>query len=187
MVKYKGFTLKRIKEFTGREGYGLTCDMYVDNKFAGSYADGGNGAMGNASFVSPEMEERVMHIVFACGRENPNGFMLNIYRQDEDMYEKDIIRIKNRFPYITDDEITPESVSACELDCLVEFYMQMRSYESSLKKAKKKGYKFIGILPDKNRPNRESIIMFPEGYTTGSAEKYGCTKIFAEKEDFVIV
>lgn len=179
MVSLKGLTLKKIQQTVGMEGYGLIADVYINGKKIGEYADYADGAMGNMSYVSKEAEEIMMHLVYAFGKEHPNDFIVNMYKQDPAYYDETLARIKQYFPYIRDDELCLESVSANDVDYIVEAYMTLRDYEKAYKKAIRKGYASIGIAKDK-------IYYFPARYTDEMIRNEGCSEIFRNVEDFKI-
>jgi len=44
MAKIKGIQLKSVKDFVGREGYGFSANIYLDNKNVGEVLDTANGS-----------------------------------------------------------------------------------------------------------------------------------------------
>lgn len=151
MASIKGVSLKKMKRTIGREGYGLLADVYVNNKKIGEYEDFGDGAMGDIHYTSTEAEEQFMHIVFAYSKEHPSDCIVEMYKKDPERYEAERERILKYQPYIKEEEITIESVSAAHLDIIIADVEALTNAEKEFKKILKKGYKCLVIAEQKHQ------------------------------------
>lgn len=142
MASIKGVSLKNVKTTTGMEGIGLLADVYLNNKKVGSYADYADGAMGNMDFVSSEMKEAFMHVVFAYANENPNEFILNLYQENPEKIKEDRERIAGLFPFLSAEEMTDKALSNYEPDDLINYVYDLLQDEKQFKKCVKSGYKY---------------------------------------------
>lgn len=187
MAKIKNIQLKSVRNIMGREGYGLLCNIYFKGKKAAEYADYGDGGMASIEFVSKDIEEAVMHEVFAYHQTYPNEFILKLYQNNMDKYETDKKRVLENMPYISEDEVTPESLSGAEdISALVNDLCLLAEYEKQYRKTIKKGYKYLAI---KENEHNTELYMISDKYECGGTEedlKKEYTKVFSSLEDFII-
>lgn len=184
MAKIKGFELKAIKKTMGKEGVGLIANIYLNNKKIGSYEDWGDGAMGNAHYNSKEDEETMMHLIYAYANIRPDKFMVNLYEERPERYQEEVERVHKYFPYITEDEININSLSANHIDFIVDDFMMLLDLEKSFKAAVKKGYSYIGVKEEKGYVS--AIYKIPEKCSKEKVDALGCEKFYRSLNDFII-
>lgn len=63
MASIKGFTLKSIKTFMGRDGYGCQGNIYYKGKKVGWYNDAGDGGMADIDFDGTFEQRKAMEQV----------------------------------------------------------------------------------------------------------------------------
>ena len=100
MASIKGFQMKNVKRTLGMEGYGCTATMYLNGKKIGTYADYGDGGCEDVSYVSKAAEQDMMRIIIAHAKENPNDFIVNLYKERPHQYKEECERFKKYHPYI---------------------------------------------------------------------------------------
>lgn len=96
MAKIKGFELKGVKVFTARNGYGLSANIYLNNKKIGTAYDAGNGGAMDIFIEKPENRSKFSEVVETYYRENPstldgeNGFIdeLAALKEIESVFKK---------------------------------------------------------------------------------------------------
>ncbi|KAI4453244.1 s-adenosylmethionine synthetase [Holotrichia oblita] len=59
MAKIKGYELKKVETWTGREGYGLNADIYCDGKKVGAVTDDASGGEVDLEFVSQPEKDKI--------------------------------------------------------------------------------------------------------------------------------
>lgn len=179
MASIKGVSLKKIQHPMGREGYnGLIADVYLGKKKIGTYCDYADGAMGNMENISDEDMEKLMHIVFAYANENPSQYILNLYEKEPERIEKEKEGIRKYMPYITEEEMTLNALSAADYDILISEVDELTDYEKRYKKMLKKGYPYMGVLPNK------SAIHFTEEIKEETMAKNTFDMVFTSLDDF---
>ena len=58
MASIKGWHVKNVNQFRGRDWMGVECDIYLDGKKVGFYFDEGNGGEVNLELINQEIEAR---------------------------------------------------------------------------------------------------------------------------------
>lgn len=59
MAKIKGYELKKVETWTGREGYGLNADIHLAGKKIGRIEDDAGGGEVDLEFISPQEKEKI--------------------------------------------------------------------------------------------------------------------------------
>ncbi len=163
MASIKGFQLKNVKTPIGREGYGCLASMYLNGKKIGVYEDYGDGSLGNETFDSKEAEEAVMKIAVAYVNEHPSDEFAELYTVSADKLKDAMDRFKEKYPYISDEDITENAIYA-DTEYLVNEFMFLWSMEKIFKKNQKKGYGATAF-------SGEYAYGFPKGWTKEDIEK----------------
>ncbi len=57
------YTVKNVKMFTGREGYGYSCSLYKDDKSIGTVTDTADGGPADLYLISRELEQELRDYV----------------------------------------------------------------------------------------------------------------------------
>lgn len=148
MASIKGFQLKNVKQTLGREGYGCVASMYLDGKKIGTYEDYGDGACENVDYVSKEAEEAMMKVVIEHAKSRPNEFIVNLYHERPQQFKEECESFKKYHPYIADEDITIETMSANSIAFIVEDVLNLLDAEKLFKKYQKKGYRAISRKGD---------------------------------------
>lgn len=130
MASIKGFQIKGLKTFQGRDWPGAQGNIYVDGKKVGWYNDSGNGGMADIDFYQAgdrrgEIEERLKKTVKEYYAEHP----------------------KTEFPELNPDE---ESLFADLLDLMDD--------EREYKKMLKQGYPFVVFYKETEQSPYEKIM-----------------------------
>jgi hypothetical protein len=170
------FELKNVKEFPGRDGYGITASMYLYGKKIGTYEDYGDGGCEIVNYNTKKDEENMMHTIINFAKNYNNDFIINLYKERPQQFKEECERFKKYHPYIKDEDITIQTMASNSIVYIVEEFLKLYHIEKDFKKFKKKGYDGLAIKED------GSGFAF-----TGSAEKYkkdGYT-IYMEEFDFV--
>ena len=80
MAKISGIELKNHRALEGKEGYGFSADIYLDEKKAGEVYDYADGSIDYTfRFVSPEKEVKVTNTVTQYFKKNPSVDVGKIY------------------------------------------------------------------------------------------------------------
>ena len=145
MASIKGFQMKNVKNTLGREGYGCTATMYLNGKKIGTYADYGDGAMEEVEYISKEAKEEMMKVIIAHAKENPNDFVINLYKERPQQYKEECERFKKQHPYIPDEDITIQTMASNSIVYIVSDFLNLLDMEKQFKKYQKKGYRAIGV------------------------------------------
>jgi hypothetical protein len=175
MASIKGFKLKGIKTPLGREGYGCLATMYLNGKKIGAYNDYGDGSFGNEDFSSREAEEAVIKIAVDYAKEHPSKEFVKFYTSSKDIYKKAVEHFKRKYPYVSSEDITENTVYA-DTEFLVNEFLFLHSMEKIFKRNQKKGYGATAF-------SGEYAFPFPVGFTKEDIEKE--MKLRNEKIDFL--
>ena len=143
MAKIKGFQMKNIKNIPGREGYGCSATLYLNNKKIGTFADYGDGGPEVVEYISEEAEADMMRVIIAHAKEVKNEFIINLYKHNPQMFDRECERFKKAHPYIPDEDITMETMASNSIVYIVEDFLRLQDLEKQFKKYKKKGYEII--------------------------------------------
>jgi hypothetical protein len=143
MASIKGFQLKNVKQTMGREGYGCIASMYLNGKKIGTYADYGDGGCEDVDYVSKEAKETMMKVVIEYAKDHPNEFIVNLYHERPQQFKEECKGFKKYHPYIADEDITIETMSANSIVYIVEDVLNLLDTEKLFKKYQKKGYRAI--------------------------------------------
>lgn len=182
MAKIYDIELKAVKEFPSSDGITVAANIYFRNKKVGTYYNPGNGHPEEITFVSKEDEEDVIHAMMAYGKANPDELWTKLYKDDEERYQQAVECAKEQMPCLKDEELCIGNVDY-EFVIFAEEILRLRFLEKEFKKAKKKGYSFIGVKVEKGK---EIIMMFPDEYTREDAmQKYECFECYMSLEDFI--
>lgn len=163
MASIKGFKLKSIKTPLGREGYGCLATMYLNGKKIGAYNDYGDGSFGNEDFSSREAEEAVIKIAVDYAKEHPSEEFVKFYTSSKDIYERAVERFKRKYPYISCEDITENTVYA-DTEFLINEFLLLYSMEKIFKKNQKNGCGATAF-------SGEHAYGFPVGYTKEGIER----------------
>lgn len=180
MPSIKGIEVKNIEGLGGLEGYGLKADLFLHGKKVGLYVNEGNGGDAVVRFEHKEDEEAVMRVVFEYAKENPNIPLVAMYQHSPDLYEKEVKRIKEYFPYL-EGEITMEAVSAFDIEVLVCELFKLTNYETIYME---------DLLPDGYRAmsvSKNGLVGYPEDWTDERIrEAAKGEKLFMCLQDFYV-
>lgn len=158
MASIKGFQLKNVKQTIGMEGYGCIASMYLRGKKIGTYADYGDGGCEDVDYVSKEAEEAMMKVVIEYAKEHPNKFIVDLYHERPQQFKEECESFKKYHPYITDEDITIETMSANSIVYIVEDVLTLLDIEKQFKKCLKQGYRAIGS-------NGKTMTMYPASWS----------------------
>ena len=158
MASIKGFQLKFVKQTFGREGYGCIASMYLHGKKIGTYADYGDGACEDVEYVSKEAEEEMMKVVIAYAKEHPCKFIVDFYHERPQQFKEECENFKKYHPYIADEDITIETMSANSIVYIVEDLLALMDVEKRFKQYQKKGYRALSVNGDK-------LSMYPASWS----------------------
>lgn len=145
MASIKGFQMKSVKTPMGREGYGCLGTMYLNGKKIGTYADYGDGAMEDVVYVSKEAEQEMMKVIIAYAKEHPNEFTVQLYKERPQQFKEECERFKQRYPYISDNDITIETMASNSIVFIVSDFIELLEMEKQYKRYVKQGYRAIGV------------------------------------------
>lgn len=180
MAEIKGIKLKNVRNTEGREGYGLIAEVWLGNKKVGEFADYADGAMGDMTFTSKEMEEKFVHIVMAYGKDHPDQFIMNLHKERPEQYQSEVERLKDIYPFLSDEEITEESVSACDYDFIINDLADLINLEKSFRKGLKQGYSCLYTTSD------GKVYVCTEKVLRKAVENKEADRFFKSLEDFII-
>lgn len=180
MASLKDFALKNIKEFVGKDGYGLTASMYLHGKRIGSYTDHADGSPEIVSYVSDEAEKEMRKLIVSYAKDHPNSYIVDMYLADPKRYKEDSERFKKAYPYIPDEDITIESMSSNSIVYIVEDFLKLKETERLYKLYVKKGYRVISL-------KGHQVTAYPSNWSDEKIkEEAKCQKIFSSLDDFII-
>ena len=145
MASIKGFQLKNVKQPLGREGYGCIATMYLNGKKIGTYADYGDGACEDITYVSKEAEEAMMKVIIEYAKEHPNKFIIDLYHERPQQFEEECESFKKYHPYIPDEDITIETMASNSIVYIVEDVLKLLDHEKYFKKYQKQGYRALSV------------------------------------------
>lgn len=180
MASLKDFALKNIKEFVGKDGYGLTASIYLHGKRIGFYTDHADGSPEIVSYVSDEAEKEMRKLIVSYAKDHPDSYIVDMYLADPKQYEEDCERFKKDYPYIPDEDITIESMSSNSIVYIVEDFLKLRESESLYKLYVKKGYRAISL-------KGHQVTAYPSSWSDEKIqEEAKGQKVFASLDDFII-
>ena len=162
MASIKGFQLKNVKRPLGREGYGCIASMYLNGKKIGTYEDYGDGACEDVTYVSKEAENEMVKVIIEYAKEHPNKFVINLYHERPQQFKEECERFKKRYPFISDEDITIETMASNSIVYIVDGVLNLMDDEKRFKQHQKKGCRAISI-------NEEAGKMY--GYPTGWSDE----------------
>lgn len=145
MASIKGFQLKNVKQPLGREGYGCIASMYLNGKKIGTYEDYGDGAMEDVTYVSKEAEEEMMKVIIEYAKEYNNEFVIKLYHERPQQFKEECERFKKQYPYISDEDITIQTMASNSIVYIVEGVLELMDHEKYFKKYQKQGYRAISF------------------------------------------
>lgn len=145
MASIKGFQMKSVKRPIGLEGHGCIATMYLNGKKIGTYEDFGDGGCEDVSYVSKEAEENMMKVIIAHAKENPNDFVINLYKERPHQYKEECERFKRLYPYIPEEDITIQTMASNSIVYIVSDFLELFENEKLFKKYQKKGYRALGV------------------------------------------
>lgn len=158
MASIKGFQLKNVKHPLGREGYGCIATMYLNGKKIGTYEDYGDGACEDVNYVSNEAEEAMTMVIIEYAKEHPCKFIVDLYNERPQQFKEECERFKKYHPYIADEDINIDTMSANSIVYIVEDLLGLMDVEKHFKKCIKQGYRAIGLLGNQ-------ISMYPASWS----------------------
>lgn len=181
MASIMGFQMKGIKEPVGREGYGCIGTMYLDGTKIGTYTDYGDGACESIEYTCKAHEKAMMKVVIAYAKQHPDNIIMDLYKQRPQQYQQEVERFKKYYPYIPEDDITIETMSANSEVFIVSAFLKLNNLEKSFKKYQKKGYRAIGV-------KENQITAYPQSWSDekikNMAEEDG-KELYFSLQDFV--
>lgn len=145
MASIKGFQLKNVKQPIGMEGYGCIATMYLNGKKIGTYEDYGNGALGDARYVSKDAEAEMMKVIIEYAKEHPNKFIIDLYNKRPQQYKEECESFKKQYPFIPDEDITIQTMASNSIDYILSAVLDLMDIEKKFKQFQKKGYKAISL------------------------------------------
>lgn len=180
MASLYGFKMKNVKRLTGREGYGYSGTMYIDNEKIGTFIDYADGAGEEVSYVSEEARVKLIKFIIKYAKINPNKFMIDLYTERPEQYERECARFKKINPFIPDEDITIETMAGNSIvNVTGDFFLL---YEQE-KLFKKKGYRALGIIGTKG-------VLFPSAWSDKEIKDYAdnnkVEKLYTSLSDFDI-
>lgn len=179
MASIKGFQMKNVKRTLGREGYGCTATMYLNGKKIGTYADYGDGGCEDVDYVSKDAESDMMRTIIAYAKENPNDFIINLYKERPQQYKEECERFKKYHPYIPDEDITIQTMASNSIVYIVEDFLNLLDMEKDFKKYQKKGYRAISI-------DGNNLSAYPASWSDEKIRNHANgTTLYMSLEDFV--
>ena len=177
--------LKAVKKTCGMEGYGFTANIYINKKKIGTYADYGDGAMGNCLFDSEDIEKQFRLLIVEYAEKRPNKYIVDMYEKEPDKYKVAMERTKKIFPYIPEEKLTMNVISSLEFDYIMEELYNLIEDEKEFKKVLKKGYGYLAYSEHKN-----SSIMYPANWTEDQVradmKEEGLVILYKSLNDFII-
>lgn len=179
MASIMGFTMKGIKKPLGREGYGCIGTMYLDGTKIGTYKDYGDGACEIIEYTCREHREAMMKVVIAYAKEHHDKFIANLYKQRPQQFQEEIERFKKFNPFIPDEDITIETMSANSEVFIVDALLNLIDLEKSFKKYQKEGYRAMSV-------KGYEITAYPQSWTDEQIKKMAAgAELFFSLQDFV--
>lgn len=121
MAKIKGYELKKIQEWTGRDGYGLRCDIYHSGKLIGNFFDEAHGGETECEIDSLDEKKELIKTARRSCKDNEGA--------DEQHF-------------IDDDEFV--------INCFISRIQNLRATEKEFKKNIKKGFTVTAQFKAKN-------------------------------------
>ena len=177
--------LKAVKKTCGMEGYGFTANIYINKKKIGTYADYGDGAMGNCTFDGKDAEKQLILLIVEYAEKRPNKYIVDMYKKEPDRYKEAMERTKKMFPYIPEEKLTMNVISSLDFDYIMEELYDLIENEKEFKKALKKGYGYLAYSEHRN-----SSIMYPADWTEDQVrtdmKKEGLVILYKSLNDFII-
>ena len=145
MASIKGFQMKNVKNILGMEGYGCSATMYLNGKKIGTYVDYGNGGCEEVDYISKEAEQAMMRVIIDYAKENPNNYIISLFKERPEQYKEECESFKKLHPYISDEDITTETMASNSIVYIVEDFLDLLDTDKQFKKYQKKGYRAIAI------------------------------------------
>lgn len=180
MAKIKGFQMKNIKYILGREGYGCSASLYLDGKRIGTYIDYGDGGEEIVEYISKENEEKMMKFIIEYAKDHPSKFIMDLYKERHQQFKEECKRFKKYYPYISNEDITIETMSANSIVYVVEDFLKLYEREKAFKKYLKKGYRAISA-------NGNNITAYPSSWTDEKIkEKAKDEELYFSLHNFII-
>lgn len=187
MASIKGFQMKNVKTIVGREGYGCTGTMYLNGKKIGTYADYGDGGCSDIRYESMEARASMKKAVVEFAKENPCDMIIAWFKDNPVRFEEERRKFLEINPYIPEDDITMEVLSACKENYIVTKFLELQQYEKAFKKWQKKGFRAI-CVQIKGHTGDATITAFPNNWSDERiAEEMSViddAKLFKTLEDF---
>ena len=178
MASIKGFQMKSVKQTLGREGYGCTATLYLNGKKIGTYANYGDGGCEDVTYVSKDAKEAMMKIIIEYAKEHPDEYIVDLYKKRTEQFEEECQRFKKYNPYIPDEDITIETMSANSIVYIVDEFLNLLELEKHFKKYRKKGYKAISV-------KNNEVIAYPMSWTDENIKKEAEGKtLYTSLDDF---
>jgi hypothetical protein len=179
MAKLGRFQLKNINQYPAMEGYSLFASIYLDGKRIGKYTDYGNGGLGETDYISKDAEIAMTEYIVERAEKHPNDFILQMYENDNSIYLSDKERFAKFHPYIPEERLSKEVLSAADIDYLVSDFMKLYGLEKAYKKMAKKGYGALSA-------DGFNITHYPVSWSEDQIKKAaGKDKIYWTLDDFI--
>lgn len=161
MASIKGFSLKSIKTFMGRDGYGCQGNIYYKGKKVGWYNDAGDGGMADINFDGTFEHRKAMEKVLT-----------------DTMYE-----------YYKEHPLTGEYADLpVDNELFMAELVKLIDFEKFYKKGIAKGYKFMAVYTHPKTHFETMVTAVDEAGISKHLAEVGCDAEyrFSDLSDFII-
>ena len=86
-----------------------------------------------------------MRVIIEYAKENPNDFVIDIYKERPQQFKEECERFKKANPYIDDKDITIETMASNSIVYIISDLLNLIELEKNFKKYQKKGYKAMSV------------------------------------------
>src|SRR5699024_7396913 len=147
MAKIKGFEVKAVKTFMGREGYGLNANLYYKNKKVGEVIDDASGGPMKLDIEDKEVDEIFNEVANERSDYNFEQYAdfvneLVEMKELESMYKKSVKNGYGKMVVLKDDVITEEGIMGKE----PVVYSVTKDYD--VDGINMRGYKYMDVYDD---------------------------------------
>ena len=104
-------------------------------------------------------EKKKAKLIIAYAKDHPCEYVVNPYKERPQQFKEKCERFKKLHPYIPDEDITKETMSANDICFIVEDFLKLYRAEKIYKRNLKKGYKALVVYAD------GSTISYPSSWT----------------------
>lgn len=181
MASIMGFKMKNVKNINGREGYGCSGTMYINNQKIGTYVDYGDGGEEIIDYVSDDARKLMIKLVIKYAKVYKNNFLIELYKERPEQFKEECATFKKQNPFIPDEDITLQTMASNSEVYIVSNFLSLLEAEKLFKKYSKNGYRAIGIKGNE-------VTAFPSNWSDEEINK--CVtddkieKIYKTLDDF---